>query len=232
MFSGLIDRLNKINFSYSDLYHYTNSSSVIKILDSGFINNGQDNYISCTRNINYQICKSQKVILVLDRNKISTRYKIKPTDWFYNNKTERIYKSRADGISEFEETILTNKLSIKYIKKIIFCDVVIPKSLENKCKKLNITIELLDNKQNNLINNLTKFRTNNYLTMNSEKYNLIKTCPINIKYEMQGQQLLCTLDYNDYSSFKQWCTENNIEYTYYGYNMKNKQCSVLLDLYG
>ncbi len=120
------------------LYHWTTPMRVFNIIRSNSLQSSRG-YISFSRNKNL-VYKDNSVCLVVDGNKLSTKYRIKPYRW-------------ADAISqkhekdESEELIEANKINILEYLVGIKIDRNFPRALlyplKMMCKRYNI--KLIDN---------------------------------------------------------------------------------------
>lgn len=117
----MIDKAQNLNNKINEgkqvglLYHFTNSSSLKKILEKDIINgsfmyekDGIELYgVSTTRNknLNYDR-KRNNIRITLDGDKLSNNYKVQPRDYW-----EREYNvpNNPQTIDEDEEVILTPK---------------------------------------------------------------------------------------------------------------------------
>lgn len=128
-FQKFIDILQEKTNDYN-LYHITNTDSLISILKTGMIEPMYDKIsgygISLTRY--KKLDWNGNVILVFDKNELSTRYKIKPIHWFNqrHDKEYRMYGDKAKPytnqnipVNQYEERIITeNPIPINFIKEI------------------------------------------------------------------------------------------------------------------
>lgn len=152
------DLLNKLKIiseakQVGDLYHYTDARNANKILSSNtlkVVHNVEPN-VSTTRNKNLH--KTGKITatglrnfvpihvsFVLDGDKISNHYKIKPYN-DYNKSHKDFVDSKTNQKIESEETISGDLHNVKdYIKKIRVHKKLEPKDLE-ELKSHNIPIE-------------------------------------------------------------------------------------------
>lgn len=122
------------------LYHATTSGSAISILDENTLYgvvqyNGQTEgkkVVFATRSNQYAryFARDRRgVIFVLDQQKLSNRYKIKPIkNWQAERTTNHLpmYQRRSLGGNEFEEIIITDKIAniSNYISKIMIHSMV------------------------------------------------------------------------------------------------------------
>lgn len=99
------------------LYHYTPLKNIPKILGNNFLNPNEQGQISTTRYSNIDVLqfierKTNVARLMLDGDKISTRYKIRPFVDIHSDLKSKI---------EFEEQIIVNKnpfYFLPYLKRI------------------------------------------------------------------------------------------------------------------
>lgn len=107
------------------LYHFTNSTSLKKILEENILvgsfmyeHNGVELYgVSTTRNKNLNYDKQRNNIrITLDGDSLSNKYKIQPRDYWNR---EYNVPNNPQTIDEDEEVILTPKGQIDNIKKYI-----------------------------------------------------------------------------------------------------------------
>ncbi len=107
------------------LYHFTNSTSLKKILEENILvgsfmyeHNGVELYgVSTTRNKNLNYDKQRNNIrITLDGDSLSNKYKIQPRDYWNR---EYDVPNNPQTIDEDEEVILTPKGKIDNIKKYI-----------------------------------------------------------------------------------------------------------------
>jgi hypothetical protein len=94
-----------------DRYHFTSLQGLYGILKDGFIKPNSENQISTTRNKNVDMSSffeysggQVTVMLTLDGNKISNKYKVKPFRYDPTFWSLPVYQDKF----EFEEQIITN----------------------------------------------------------------------------------------------------------------------------
>jgi hypothetical protein len=94
-----------------DIYHFTSLKGLYGILKDGFIKPNSENQISTTRNKNVDMSSffeysggQVTVMLTLDGNKISNKYKVKPFRYDPTFWSLPVYQDKF----EFEEQIITN----------------------------------------------------------------------------------------------------------------------------
>ena len=152
---------------YQDLYSYKSLFRTKEILKNGFIGKSQGgpraekygSHICLTRNKQYQRLNSPEVenigsiqeipgnfaaSFVLDGNKLRTKYKMTKykSNRFENKNDENIYPRTR---YEAEERVLTDKIPLSFVKKIIIDKKVNKKSiveLTEMAKKYNIPVEV------------------------------------------------------------------------------------------
>lgn len=127
------------------LYHGTSVDSVIDILNSGFISGASGNMasyklmlspdshqgirgISTTRSERFAAFwggnLNSTVVLALDQARIVQKYKVIPVDHYYNKLSGQTHRKHPiSGMrrpnNQFQEYIVTDKLPVSYIAKII-----------------------------------------------------------------------------------------------------------------
>lgn len=151
------DFLNEYVNDYS-LYHFTDLDSLKSILKDGYIQPDYDKMlgygISTTRYKNFKWVGDCKVRLTLDKNELSTRFKIKPYHWFnmkhnYDGRDDyrkyghdaKPFTNQNIPANQFEERIVTEKqIPVSYIKEIKILSDISAKDLNNLIKSTNIPI--------------------------------------------------------------------------------------------
>jgi hypothetical protein len=147
----LIDILKEINEGkqVGTLYHFTSLNGLYGILKNGFIKPNSENQISTTRNTNvdtssfFEYSGGQvTVMLTLDGNKISNKYKVKP---FRHDPTFWDLPVYQDKF-EFEEQIVTNGKNFPIFPYLKNVSITIDNKHNLNKEILSQTIELLKEK--------------------------------------------------------------------------------------
>lgn len=147
-----------------DLYHYTSGMTALKILRTGklILTTGQSdrdeqphmggklNFASFTRsrfgsyhytagkNLHGKEFETGSVIFTVDGDMLSQRYKIRPVDFFLGGG----YIPRADGKSEAEERLVSDKHEVDILSAIKRVDFIQPRRLSDKRNKSPFTYKI------------------------------------------------------------------------------------------
>jgi hypothetical protein len=143
----------------ADLYHSTDAEFLPKILAAGQLTPGRNEYVSLTRDKNYNygaLTADETAVFVIDQAKLAYNRKIEPYDWHMStdDDPEDYARDPADRRSESEERV-KGPLSLKYVKEIQlpkgWAD---PKIVSNKHSQLRSKDKI------NIINTIKKMGIN------------------------------------------------------------------------